>query len=252
MKGDLVNIIPGDFNGDGKTDFIRQEKGAMDDDDIRTADIYLSNGNGTFTQQPLTDWQIMKGDFVNIVSSANFNLSWGELPSPEPTQPTPEPTQPTPEPTQPILSREEFLSSWQKLPEYTSDNPFLDYNAKNCTWYAYGRMKRLGYSSTALDTMLGHAGTWNDTAGNGATVSSIPQAPCIAVWEPWVGGAEDKGHVAVVERINYNSDGSIESILISESNWLEQQYYPRTISLKDRNGQKNSHWPSEFILVPKA
>jgi surface antigen len=245
MKGDLVNIIPGDFNGDGKTDFIRQEKGTMDDDDIRTADLYLSNGNGTFTQQPLTDWQIMKGDFVNIVSSANLNLSWGELPSPEPTQPTPEPTQPTPEPTQPILSPEEFASSWQNWSEYTSNNPFPD-KGQNCTWYAYGRLKQLGYSSTALDTMLGNAGTWDNTAGNGATVSSIPQAPCIAVWEPGVGGAGSVGHVAVVEQINYNSDGSIKSILISESNWLEQQYDTRTIFRND------SHWPSEFILVPKA
>jgi surface antigen len=173
----------------------------------------------------------MKGDFVNIVSSANFNLSWGELPSPQPTQP--------------ILTPQEFASSWQNWSEYTLNNPFPD-KGQNCTWYAYGRMKQLGYSSTALDTMLGNAGTWDNTAGNGATVSSIPQAPCIAVWESGVGGAGSVGHVAVVERINYNSNGAIDSIVISESNWLDQQYDTRTIFRNDR------HWPSEFILVPKA
>ncbi len=67
MNGDKVNIIPGDYNGDGKTDFIRQEKGDWDDDDIITAGIYLSNGDGTFKMQPLTDYTVMKGDLVNII-----------------------------------------------------------------------------------------------------------------------------------------------------------------------------------------
>jgi hypothetical protein len=47
MKGDFTNLIVGDYNGDGKDDFIRQEKDAYDDDDTATAQIYLSNGNGT-------------------------------------------------------------------------------------------------------------------------------------------------------------------------------------------------------------
>ncbi len=43
-----VNIIPGDYNGDGRTDFIRQEKGIWDDDIGITFQIYFSNGDGTF------------------------------------------------------------------------------------------------------------------------------------------------------------------------------------------------------------
>ena len=42
------NIIPGDFNGDGKTDFIRQDKGGWDDDLINSFNIYFSKGNGYF------------------------------------------------------------------------------------------------------------------------------------------------------------------------------------------------------------
>ena len=42
LKGDLTTLIPGDYNGDGKTDFIRQEKGVWDDDDVRTAEVFLS------------------------------------------------------------------------------------------------------------------------------------------------------------------------------------------------------------------
>ena len=69
MKGDLTNIIPGDYNGDGKTDFIRQEKGSWDDDDSNTAQVYLANpnGDGTFTKIPLTDDATMKGDLTNII-----------------------------------------------------------------------------------------------------------------------------------------------------------------------------------------
>ncbi|AUB36930.1 hypothetical protein COO91_02859 [Nostoc flagelliforme CCNUN1] len=68
QKGDFVNLIVGDYNGDGKDDFIRQEKGAIAADDILTAQVYLSNGNGTFSSQLLTDYTIMKGDFVNIIA----------------------------------------------------------------------------------------------------------------------------------------------------------------------------------------
>ena len=139
-----------------------------------------------------------------------------------------------------VYTAQAFVNSWRNLPEYTNRNPFPD-KGQNCTWYAHGRMLQLGYSKAALDTMWGNAGTWDNTAKNGATVSNTPQAPSIAVWEPWVGSAGEVGHVAVVERVN--SDGSI---LISESNWDKTQYNTRTIS---RNG---GYWPSEFITVPKA
>jgi hypothetical protein len=43
-----ANIIPGDYNGDGKTDFIRQEKGGWDDDTIASFQIYVSRGDGYF------------------------------------------------------------------------------------------------------------------------------------------------------------------------------------------------------------
>ncbi len=67
MKGDLTNLIVGDYNGDGKSDFIRQEKGGWDDDEGNTANVYLSNGDGTFAKQDLTDWQVMKGDLTNLI-----------------------------------------------------------------------------------------------------------------------------------------------------------------------------------------
>ncbi|WP_168118751.1 RHS repeat-associated core domain-containing protein [Paenibacillus sp. HB172176] len=50
-KGAL--IMPADFNGDGLTDFFRQERKGWDDDDKNSFNIYISLGDGTFRQDNL-------------------------------------------------------------------------------------------------------------------------------------------------------------------------------------------------------
>ncbi|MBD2731659.1 VCBS repeat-containing protein, partial [Nostoc sp. FACHB-892] len=67
QSGDFTNLIVGDYNGDGKDDFIRQEKGAYAVDEFLTAQVYLSNGDGTFGSQLLTDYTIQSGDFTNLI-----------------------------------------------------------------------------------------------------------------------------------------------------------------------------------------
>ncbi|MGK7898689.1 MAG: FG-GAP-like repeat-containing protein, partial [Xenococcus sp. (in: cyanobacteria)] len=66
IKGDLTNLHIGDFNGDGKDDFLRQEKGSADNDNVRTADIFLSNGNGGFSRIGLPESFKIKGDLTNL------------------------------------------------------------------------------------------------------------------------------------------------------------------------------------------
>jgi len=134
-----------------------------------------------------------------------------------------------------LLTLAQF-NNWSNMPEFTSRNPFPS-KGKNCTWYAYGRMLMLGFKQSALNTMLGNAGTWDNTAGNGAYVSATPQVGSIVVWEAGVSGAGNVGHVAVVEKVN-----SDNTILISESNWAGQAYNTRTIS---------RYAPSKFIIVPR-
>jgi hypothetical protein len=72
LKGDLTNLIPGDFNSDGRTDFIRQEKSTWDDDDLRTAEVWFSDGDGTFTVATINDAVHLKGDYTNIIPG-DFN-----------------------------------------------------------------------------------------------------------------------------------------------------------------------------------
>ncbi len=67
VNGNFNNLIPGDYNGDGFTDFIRQEKGGLVNG-IRDAEVYLSRGNGTFDSGlTLTGISSLNGDFVNVV-----------------------------------------------------------------------------------------------------------------------------------------------------------------------------------------
>jgi hypothetical protein len=67
MNGDLVNFIYGDFNGDAKTDFIRQEKGKWVDGG-NDVNIFISKGDGTF-QNPvnMNEMTSMDGNNVNLI-----------------------------------------------------------------------------------------------------------------------------------------------------------------------------------------
>ncbi len=66
LKGDGTNLDIGDFNGDGFDDILRQEKGSWSSDDIRTAEVLLSQGNGSFTRHTLPESLALKGEDTNL------------------------------------------------------------------------------------------------------------------------------------------------------------------------------------------
>src|SRR6266571_3703047 len=65
---DYTNLIPGDFNGDGKTDFIKQNGTSWQG----LATLYLSNGDGTFTARDMGSPGIWNRDYTNIITG-DFN-----------------------------------------------------------------------------------------------------------------------------------------------------------------------------------
>ncbi|SKB14516.1 hypothetical protein PL11201_660059 [Planktothrix sp. PCC 11201] len=72
MNGNYTNLIAGDFDGNGITDLIRQEKGSWINN-TRDAEVYLSNGSWGFKQQTvLPDSSWMNGDLINLISG-DFN-----------------------------------------------------------------------------------------------------------------------------------------------------------------------------------
>ncbi|HEY9703211.1 MAG TPA: VCBS repeat-containing protein, partial [Allocoleopsis sp.] len=71
FNGNAVRIIAGDFNGDGKTDVIRQEFAWVDG--VRDTEVYLSNGNGTFRNPILmTNMKAFDGNKTKIITG-DFN-----------------------------------------------------------------------------------------------------------------------------------------------------------------------------------
>ncbi|MBC6480246.1 MAG: VCBS repeat-containing protein [Hormoscilla sp. GM7CHS1pb] len=68
LKGDFTNLYIADFNGDGRSDILRQEKGSWDDDAHRTAEVLVSRGDGDFgfTRITLHEHFFLKGDWTNL------------------------------------------------------------------------------------------------------------------------------------------------------------------------------------------
>ncbi len=72
MRGDLTNLIAGDFNGDGRDDLIRQEKGGLVDGN-RDVELYISDGKFKWSSQKVlpnsptlngNDTLLVAGDFI--------------------------------------------------------------------------------------------------------------------------------------------------------------------------------------------
>jgi surface antigen len=88
----------------------------------------------------------------------------------------------------------------------------------NCTWYANGRLRELGYSSSDLNRLVGNAKEWAGQARNaGIPTGNTPRVGAIA---QWVSGGGGYGHVAVVESVNSNG-----TITISESSYSTDSRY---------------------------
>lgn len=132
-------------------------------------------------------------------------------------------------------------------PYWSSLNSF---NSPQCTWYAYGRaIKALVDSGltkqqatklmyTALDraNLHGDAGNWYNLNASTKTFDAttnvnVPRAGSIIVWTQ----QGYHGHVAFIESVNYNSDGSVKSLNITEGNvsynGTTLKCYARTVGL---------------------
>jgi hypothetical protein len=66
MNGDLTTLLPGDFNGDGRTDFLRQERGGFAFDTVRMLETVVSNSDGSFRIWHRMDDLTMNGDLTTL------------------------------------------------------------------------------------------------------------------------------------------------------------------------------------------
>ena len=75
----FTNIYTGDFNGDGKADILRQEKGAWASDDYHMLSVYFSNGDYSFTKAETTSNGNAKGVTPGWFHGDYTNLTVGDF-----------------------------------------------------------------------------------------------------------------------------------------------------------------------------
>ncbi len=75
LWGPKVKLIPGDINGDGRTDFFRQFKASAANNELAYIEVYLSKGKGDFEFIPFRDTLGDHSDFLplTLVHPGDFN-----------------------------------------------------------------------------------------------------------------------------------------------------------------------------------
>lgn len=130
---------------------------------------------------------------------------------------------------------EESINSWIEQLKFTprlsppeSNNPYYGNLASvpNCVTYARGRANEIldaKYSNPNERPKIelsGNAKTWwekyKDCYGGSSSDVNAAKKGAIMVWG---GGKSRYGHVAVVEEVNRNEDGTVKNVLYSESSW---------------------------------
>lgn len=102
-----------------------------------------------------------------------------------------------------------LLPGVDDLGDSSEGNPMNGWYEGQCTWWAWER--RLALGRPLPSASLGNGGYWHYSLANyGYKVDRNVEAGAIF---------EQPGHVGIVERINYNEDGSIASFSTSEMNY---------------------------------
>lgn len=101
--------------------------------------------------------------------------------------------------------------------------------ACNCTSYVAYRLNMNGFKfdNQFRVSRWGHGKDWDEAAeAAGVPMSTEPQVGDVAQWNLGeIGG--DYGHVAYVEKVDRNDDGSVKSIIVSQYNEKNDRLYSR-------------------------
>ncbi len=126
-----------------------------------------------------------------------------------------------------------------------SINSSRGYAYRNCTDYVAWKLQSLGVPDNKTRG-LGNGGQWYDKApNNGLTRGTTPQVGDAAVVPSGTPGFGIYGHVAYVEAVNYDKNGNVTTITISEYNNDLQGDYDRVLA-----SQPTCTSPSSSTLAP--
>lgn len=146
---------------------------------------------------------------------------------------------------------------------YKNGNPF-ELNPKtggNCTWYAWGRFWEVWASvdtkyqkSMPKTVSSGDAVQfYSDGKANGFSVGKKPKPGAIVCWGYNGSSVGHPGHVAFVEAVNMNADGTVKNIEISQSGWSSGPLANKTIAPDSKGRYKfgyNNDYFNGFIYNP--
>jgi surface antigen len=113
----------------------------------------------------------------------------------------------------------------------------------NCTLYAAYRLKQNGFKDPGN---WGNASNW----ANAAHVDNIlvDQTPAVGSIAQWNSVNKSPGHVAYVEKVDYNSSGRVTGIAITEDNWMpETGSFAGGYTAEIHITAGTSVWPANFI-----
>jgi surface antigen len=121
-----------------------------------------------------------------------------------------------------------------------------EYSGINCTNYVAYVEDTVNGATTPSPTNLGNADQWAANAStDGYAVNSTPYAGSVAEWGAGDGYAGSDGHVAYVESVAVNTNGSLASITVSEDDTTvagsSSQFDWRVIAAG------SADWPTNFI-----
>lgn len=122
------------------------------------------------------------------------------------------------------------------------------YGMPNCTAYALGRWYELQGSATPFNfAHYGDGQDWYEMGVNAgyAHDEHIPQLGAAVSWSYL-----PAGHVAIVEEIKYNADGSVNYIVTSNSAWKGTYFYTQTLYAKNNYIWKPGSKLNGFIYHP--
>lgn len=135
-------------------------------------------------------------------------------------------------------------------PYWYADNVYYTsgYGMPNCTAYALGRWYELQGSAKSFNfPRYGDGKEWY-SMGVQAGLQHSPTVPLLGSAASWdySGG----GHVAVVEKINYNEDGTVNNIVTSNSAYRGTFFYTQTLYASNGFRWRNDSTLNGFIYHP--
>ncbi|MBW4492272.1 MAG: CHAP domain-containing protein [Oscillatoria princeps RMCB-10] len=121
------------------------------------------------------------------------------------------------------------------------------YREGNCTWYAYGRLKELGFNPDNIMNGYPNANEWGKVLRNGARIVSSPQPGDVAQW--YLNG---QNHVAIVEKVegDYIWISESQAYMDYDNNLPGSEIYPGAGTLH-RVVKYTKNVPHRYIRLQK-